>query len=656
MRTIQWKKLLPGAAAVLVLGGLILGFARRANGAEPPAQVLSAQVTAGQLETTLAAGGSLAVTEREELRLPSGVEVERILVRSGEQVTQGQPLALVDSVSVMSAIVSVQDSLDKLSQKITQAASLGSSQTLYASCQGWVKAVYVSPGDQVRQVMLEHGCLALLSLDGLMAVDLESAAPLRAGDRVTVRCDGVEYSGRVASALQGEAVITLTDEGPALGAAAEVCSPEGELLGSGSLRVHSPLKLMAVDGTVSTVNLRQEAMIWQTSAMMTLKNTSGAELTRLSAQHRDYEEKLQELFAIYRSGSIDAPRDGVVSDIQKDLAKNTAAAGGGKIRLLAEEEESAFRYELVAVSSLDSEGKPLGRSMEWPLAIDDLSALTAMIPTAVKLLGEGEEKPVSLSGALAMDGSAHDTPEAGDLYVRIYEGEELSRTLYLGNYQELLDATAPDTESQEPAVPGLDGVDLEGLDLSGLDLSGLMGSLDLSGLALPTDGQQAQEQLYDLEGSPLMSISSAETMELHMAVDELDVLRYSPGMSAQIRVDALPEQLFSGTVTEIAAQGSNAGGNSKFDVTVSLPRAPGMLEGMNASVIISCGDSASVLTLPVAALQDKGSGSFVYLSYDAKTRTLGTPVPVTTGRSDGTLVEILSGLEEGDAVWYEYSE
>ena len=81
-----------------------------------------------------------------------------------------------------------------------------------------------------------------------------------------------------------------------------------------------------------------------------------------------------------------------------------------------------------------------------------------------------------------------------------------------------------------------------------------------------------------------------------------------------------------------------------------------MLQGMNASVVVTISSAENCLMIPEAALQENGKTTTVYTTYDASTGTYGGETEVTTGVSDGTSVEILSGLSEGDTVYYSYTE
>ena len=81
-----------------------------------------------------------------------------------------------------------------------------------------------------------------------------------------------------------------------------------------------------------------------------------------------------------------------------------------------------------------------------------------------------------------------------------------------------------------------------------------------------------------------------------------------------------------------------------------------MRAGMNGTVIVAGKTRTDALLLPLAALSEDGNAVTVWTGYDAETDTLLNPVPVETGVSDGTNVEILSGLSEGDPYFYRYAD
>jgi len=114
--------------------------------------------------------------------------------------------------------------------------------------------------------------------------------------------------------------------------------------------------------------------------------------------------------------------------------------------------------------------------------------------------------------------------------------------------------------------------------------------------------------------------------------------------------------MFTGSVTDIDMTGTNSGGSTKYTAIVTLDKTEQMIAGMNAAVSITLSSTECAVTIPVAALNESGSDIFVYTSYDEENNILGNPVNVTTGISDGTNVEILTGLNAEDETWYEYDD
>ena len=168
--------------------------------------------------------------------------------------------------------------------------------------------------------------------------------------------------------------------------------------------------------------------------------------------------------------------------------------------------------------------------------------------------------------------------------------------------------------------------------------------------------EEERFEMYQLTDVELMQVSPQNQMTVEVKIDELDILSVARGQTAEITVDALPGRAFSGTVTRIDPKGKNSGGNTRYTITITMDRDESMLQGMNATAILTVGQTENVLTVPAAALCQRGSRSFVYTGFDAEKRQLTGPVDVELGVSDGQTVEILSGLQEGDRVWYSYYE
>ena len=355
------KKQLKKAVTWGLLAALVTGLAampllakEKAEADGPVASVLSGTVETGSITTVLHGGGTLSSEDVEDIPLPSGVKITEFLVKNGDFVAEGTPLAAVDSVSVMTAITEVTDTMEYLQEKIRNSTEEKVSSTVSATAGGRVKKVFAKQGDSVQEVMLEHGALAVLSLDGLMAVKLEKRMELPTGSSVTVTFeDDTEAEGRVESNLDGTIVVTVEDESYPIGQKVFVTNDDGKRVGSGELYVHNAWSATAFSGTVQTVWAKEESKVASGASLFTLTDTDfKAQLEYMSSLHREYEELLQDLFRMYNSGTIDAPCDGRISGVDED-----------SVHLLAAEEED---YALALLDNRDETG--------WTLML--LSAVT----------------------------------------------------------------------------------------------------------------------------------------------------------------------------------------------------------------------------------------------------------------------------------------
>lgn len=102
--------------------------------------------------------------------------------------------------------------------------------------------------------------------------------------------------------------------------------------------------------------------------------------------------------------------------------------------------------------------------------------------------------------------------------------------------------------------------------------------------------------------------------------------------------------------------GSGSQGSSKFTVELTLTKDGDMLPNMNASAAITLETIQDALCIPAAALTEADGKTVVYTALDEKTGSPCSPVEVIIGAADDDLVQILSGLQEGDPVYYAYYE
>ncbi len=85
----------------------------------------------------------------------------------------------------------------------------------------------------------------------------------------------------------------------------------------------------------------------------------------------------------------------------------------------------------------------------------------------------------------------------------------------------------------------------------------------------------------------ILSLSSDETLDMVIAVDEMDVVKLEAGQNATVTVNALAGQTFTGSVKKIAFVGRAIGGITMYDVTIQMDNAPEMRVGMSGSASIA---------------------------------------------------------------------
>ena len=212
---------------------------------------------------------------------------------------------------------------------------------------------------------------------------------------------------------------------------------------------------------------------------------------------------------------------------------------------------------------------------------------------------------------------------------------KLTDTAYTANYEQLL------SQRKELEQTLLSLVEIY---RSGAVTAGCGGTVK----AIPSDGtENAEEAVTDF------SICPDKTMSISVSIDESDILSLSVGQEVNVSVSSLSDETYSGTITAIDKTGASSSGVTQYTATVQVDKAEGMLAGMSASASITIESVDNALTIPLDALRQTSSTAYVYTTYDESTGELGGMVEVQTGISNSSYVEIVSGLSEGDTVYYQ---
>lgn len=154
-------------------------------------------------------------------------------------------------------------------------------------------------------------------------------------------------------------------------------------------------------------------------------------------------------------------------------------------------------------------------------------------------------------------------------------------------------------------------------------------------------------------GTEMATVADMSDLIFKGTVDEIDVGKLSVGMTARIKVGALPTDVVTGKVQRIAPQAQQKEGATLFDVEIELD--PGqkitLRAGYSANADVIIREKKDVLTIPerLVTFEDGGKKTFVEIP-GAKPKDEPKRIEVKTGISDGLNVEIVSGLSKGQKV------
>src|SRR3954469_12493133 len=152
-------------------------------------------------------------------------------------------------------------------------------------------------------------------------------------------------------------------------------------------------------------------------------------------------------------------------------------------------------------------------------------------------------------------------------------------------------------------------------------------------------------------GTLVMTLGDIDQVFVRGKVDEADIGRVRLGQPARIRVETFKEKTFAGRVTQISPMGVEKDNVTNFEVRVSIDN-PGkeLKANMTANAEIVLEEHADALIVPEAAITyDAQKNAFVEVVAPG-TKTGRKKVAVKLGVGNGTKIQILDGLKQGDKV------
>ena len=125
----------------------------------------------------------------------------------------------------------------------------------------------------------------------------------------------------------------------------------------------------------------------------------------------------------------------------------------------------------------------------------------------------------------------------------------------------------------------------------------------------------SEEQMVQ-EGTALFRVQSREAFKVEVDIDELDIAGINLHEKATVKLDALPDQVLEGEIIKINPIGVAQNDVTDYTVTLSLPKAEGLMIGMSADVTIISEKAEDVLIIPAEAIQIINGEKYVVLESD----------------------------------------
>ena len=201
------------------------------------------------------------------------------------------------------------------------------------------------------------------------------------------------------------------------------------------------------------------------------------------------------------------------------------------------------------------------------------------------------------------------------------------------------------------------------------------------------EGETVVMGIQNAPGSTLMTLADMSVITAEVKVDETDIVNVRMGQSADVTIDAIPRKIFHGTVSEIGdnaivrstglstSQATSTSEEAKdFKVVVTLTDPPPDLRpGLSTTAKITTATRSDVVSIPIQALTVRTKADLVpkdsantgvqaaapVESAKAKEEIQGVFVirhkkaefvPVDTGISGTTDIEVTKGVQAGDEV------
>lgn len=152
--------------------------------------------------------------------------------------------------------------------------------------------------------------------------------------------------------------------------------------------------------------------------------------------------------------------------------------------------------------------------------------------------------------------------------------------------------------------------------------------------------------------TPVFTVGNPNDLVIETNVPESDITKIKLDQNAEVTFDALnPDQIFSAKVTEIDPASTVIQDVVYYRIKLKLENLdPQIKAGMTANIDVRTAEASNILMVPIRAIVNEGKDKYVQVLVNAEINQVEKK-KVTTGlEGDEGMVEIKSGLKEGEKV------
>ena len=170
----------------------------------------------------------------------------------------------------------------------------------------------------------------------------------------------------------------------------------------------------------------------------------------------------------------------------------------------------------------------------------------------------------------------------------------------------------------------------------------------ISGVIGSVATQEGETVAAGLNSPTFVTIIDLDRLEVDAMVDEVDIGKVRVGQKAMFTVDSFPAREFPGKVVAIYPDAILLENVVYYDVVIEIQANEDKVlrPQMTASATIFLDAKTDVLAIPTKAVKRERGKNVVYVVRDAQPQ----PREVKVGWKDGTWIEVVSGLQEGETI------